>query len=180
MKASSVIHPEISMNRKLLWAGVAGLALAVLIPPRGAEAADAVAGDERVLPLGESQSAGVLQKAAAFAPAEHLVHSTVLTPPTPNTVAFGSDITVTASYKTTEPSGVLIFFQPMTGAKLTPNYNSLGSSFYSAASGTATTTFHIVSGNSRTRITRVRCEMWNANQTTLLYRAYIPVNWRIR
>ena len=125
-------------------------------------------------------SAAAPRATAATVPLANLIHSIVVTPPTPNTVAFNSNVEITASYKTNEAGGVRIFFRPMTGSKLTPNYSAHGSPLYSVGDGTATGSFTITSGKGKVKVTKIRCQMLNDEQSVLLYQAFVPVVFNIR
>jgi hypothetical protein len=107
-----------------------------------------------------------------------LVKTISLTPPTPNILQFGQDVTVRFSYRTNQAGGVRIWARPFTGSALTPNYAACGSPIYPMGSGTGTCSFTITTGT--VTVNRIRFEVWDANQTTLLFRAFIPVHFQFR
>ena len=110
--------------------------------------------------------------------ADHLVTNIVLTPPTPNILAFDQDVTFTFDYTTTEPGGVRIFGRPYTSTGLASNYAAHGSGIYPAGTGSGSGFFTITSG--KVRITRIRFEIWNADQSIRLFRGFIPVNYQFK
>lgn len=89
--------------------------------------------------------------------------------------AHGQQVTVSMGYVTDEPGGIRIFARPFTNGNLTPGYGASGSPVYSG-SGTATGTFTINSGNAV--VDEIRIEVYNADQSQLLRRMWIPVNFR--
>jgi len=107
-----------------------------------------------------------------------LVRSLALAPATPNIMLFGQKVTVRFAYRTNQAGGVRIFARPMTGTSLTPNYAACPSPIYPAGSGTGSCTFTISSG--AVTVNKIRFEMWNANQTVLLFRAFVPVSYQFR
>jgi hypothetical protein len=108
----------------------------------------------------------------------HIVTNIVLTPPTPNILAFDQDVTFTFDYTTTEPGGVRIFGRPFTSTGLASNYAAHGSPLYPAGAGSDSGFFTITSG--KVRITRIRFEIWNADQTIRLFRGFIPVDYQFK
>lgn len=110
--------------------------------------------------------------------ADHLVTNIVLTPPTPNILAFDQDVTFTFDYTTTEPGGVRIFGRPYTSTGLASNYAAHGSGIYPVGTGSGSGFFTITSG--KVRITRIRFEIWNADQSIRLFRGFIPVNYQFK
>lgn len=110
--------------------------------------------------------------------ADHLVTNIVLTPPTPNILAFDQEVTFTFDYTTTEPGGVRIFGRPFTSTGLARNYAAHGSGIYPVGTGSGSGFFTITSGT--VRITRIRFDIWNADQTERLFRGFIPVNYQFK
>ena len=108
----------------------------------------------------------------------HIVTNIVLTPPTPNILAFNQDVTFTFDYSTTEPGGVRIFGRPFTSTGLAQNYAAHGSPLYPVGAGSGSGFFTITSG--KVTITRIRFQIWNADQTTLLFKGFIPVNYQFK
>jgi hypothetical protein len=105
-----------------------------------------------------------------------LVRSLVLAPGTPNILQFGQNVTVRFAYRTNQVGGVRILARPMTGTGLTPNYIGCTSPLYPAGTGRGSCSFTIQSGAAT--VNRIRFEIWDANQTTLLFRAYVPVSYQ--
>jgi hypothetical protein len=120
----------------------------------------------------------LFQVSPGISQAQHLVTDIVLESDTPNIVAFGQNVTVSFNYTTTEAGGVRIFARPFTGGALTPNYAASGSPLYPVGSGVGSGTFTITSG--KVTVDKIRFQIWNADQTTLLFKAFIPVNYQFR
>ena len=138
--------------------------------------------DEQML-LSESGSSKVEARTVPATPGstptfEHLVSSVVMTPDTPNFVAFNENASFTFSYRTTEPTGVRIFIRPLTDGALTPNYAAHGSGIYPTGSGTGTGFFTITSGNAK--VNGVRIQMFNADQSVLLFQTKRTVLLKFR
>lgn len=110
--------------------------------------------------------------------AGHSVTKITLNPPTPNVLVHNQDVTVSFSYATTEPGGVRIFARPFVGASPAPGYAASGAGLSPTGSGTGTQTFTITSGI--VTVNRIRIQMWNANQTQLLFEAFLPVHYEFR
>jgi hypothetical protein len=113
-----------------------------------------------------------------LAPLDHLVTNIVLTPPTPNILALNQNVTFTFNYSTTEPGGVRIWGRPFTSTGLAKNYAAHGSPIYPVGAGSGDGFFTITRG--KVTITRIRFEIWDANQTTRLFRGFIPVNYQFK
>lgn len=165
---------QITMNARTSLALLFTLSL-VLSSPRSVRAAE-----ETMLPGETNQPATAAAAAAVPIPVANLIHGIIVTPPSPNIVAFGSNISISASYKTTEAGGVRIFFRPLTGSKLTPNYGASGSPLYGVGSGTASGTFTIAPGPKAVKVTKIRCQMFNDLQGTLLQEWLVPVNFTFK
>jgi len=116
------------------------------------------------------------------ATAAHSVTQIDLSPLTPNVLKFGQQITVSFNYDTTQAGGVRIWARPMTitdlGDVLTPNYAACGSPVYPAGSGIGSCTFTITDVNAL--VDKIRIQMWDVNQTTLLFSAKLPVHYKFR
>ena len=110
--------------------------------------------------------------------AEDLVTQIRLAPSTPNILLFNQNITVSFSYNTNEVGGVRIFVRPFSGTILSPNYAACGSPLYPIGTGTGTCSFTITSG--ATTVTRLRFQMWNDSQTTLLFQTFVPVSYQFK
>lgn len=96
--------------------------------------------------------------------------------PTPNILLNGDKVTVSYSYTTNSPGGVLIFVSPFAGTSMA----DIGSPalLSPTGSGTGTSFFSIQSG--RVTITRVRIQMWSTGQRKLLFQAFLPVHYEFR
>lgn len=110
--------------------------------------------------------------------ADDLVTQIGLAPRTPNILLFNQNITVSFSYNTTEAAGVRIFVRPFSGAALSPNYAACGSPLYPVGTGTGACSFTITSG--ATTVTRLRFQMWDDAQTTLLFQTFVPVSYQFK
>ena len=108
--------------------------------------------------------------------ADHLVTQISLAPRTPDILGLNEQVTVSFSYSTAEAGGVRIFVRPFTGGALTPHYAASGSPLYPAGTGTGSGDFTITSGD--VTVNRVHFEMWDADQTTLLFQAFVPVHYQ--
>jgi hypothetical protein len=114
--------------------------------------------------------------AALAVSADHLVTRVSLSPRTPNVLRDNESVTISFSYTTTEAGGVRIFARPFSGGVPTPNYGASGSPLYPTGTGTGSGSFTITSGFAT--VDSIHFQMWNAGQTTLLYEAFIPVNYQ--
>jgi len=110
--------------------------------------------------------------------AGHSVTNITLNPPTPNILVHDQRVTLSFSYATTQPGGVLIFARPSSGGSLTPEYAASGADISPTGSGTGTQFFTITSGS--VKVDQIRIQMWNAKQTQLLFEAFIPVHYEFR
>src|SRR4029079_138585 len=79
---------------------------------------------------------------------------------------------------TSRQDGVRIFVRPFTNGALTPNYAAHGSQAYPAGARTGSGFFTITSG--QVVVDQLRIQMWDTNQTTLLFEAFLPVYYRFR
>ncbi len=107
-----------------------------------------------------------------------MVSAIGLAPLTPNILLFGQNITVHFTYRTNQAGGVRIFPRPFTGSALTPNYAACGSPVYPVGTGTGSCTFTITDGT--VTVNRIRFQIWNATQTTLLFSGFLPVSYQFR
>ena len=83
---------------------------------------------------------------------------------------------ISFNYSTNETGGVRIFPRPMTDNSTTPSYAASGSPLYSTGSGTGSGYFTITSGE--TTIDHVRFQVYNANQSALLFEFHVPVQYQ--
>ncbi|MBA3946351.1 MAG: hypothetical protein H0X37_17525 [Herpetosiphonaceae bacterium] len=105
-----------------------------------------------------------------------LVSGVHLDPPTPNILPFGQDVNLTFNYTTDDPGGVRIFARPFSAGVLTPNQGASGSPLYPTGSGSGNGSFTILSGP--VIVDQIRFQVYNADQSTLLYEAFIPVHYQ--
>ena len=110
--------------------------------------------------------------------AGHSVTRITFTPPTPNVLLHNQRVTLSFSYATTQAGGVRIFARPFVGNSPAPNYAASPSGISPTGSGTGSQFFTITAGN--VTVDRVRIQMWNAAQTTLLFEAFLPVHYEFR
>ncbi|HVP20619.1 MAG TPA: hypothetical protein VMS73_02040 [Anaerolineaceae bacterium] len=108
----------------------------------------------------------------------NLVTDITLSPDTPNVLQFNQDVNLTFNYSTRTEGGVRIFARPFTNGALTPNYAASGSPLYAIGGGSGSGFFTITSG--QVVVDQIRIQMWNANQTTLLFEAFLPVYFRFK
>jgi hypothetical protein len=108
----------------------------------------------------------------------NMVSALYLSPPTPNILRFGQNVTVRFSYRTNQAGGVRIWARPFTGGSLTPNYAACPSPLYPVGTGSGSCTFTITDGT--VTVNRIRFQVWNANQTILLFEGFIPVHYQFR
>ena len=113
-----------------------------------------------------------------FADPINLVTDITLSPDTPNVLSFDQDVNLTFNYSTRTVGGVRIFARPFTNGALTPNYAASGSPLYAIGGGSGSGFFTILSGP--VVIDQIRIQMWDANQTTLLFEAFLPVYFRFK
>ncbi len=108
-----------------------------------------------------------------FRPLTNIVTHIEFSPDTPNVFKYGQNVNLTFDYNTTQLGGVRIFARPFSGANLSPNYAAHPSGIYPIGSGTGTGYFSLTAGP--LVVDKVRIQMWDANQTTLLFEAFLPV-----
>ena len=151
----------VGMNRTTLrWISSALLLVALMLPASVPAAAFAAPGPA----VGPAISA------------DHLVTQISLAPRTPNILQDNDSITISFSYTTSEAGGVRIFARPFTGGALTPSYAASGSPLYPVGTGVGSGNFTITTGN--VTVDQIRFQMLDANQTTLLFEAFIPVHYQ--
>jgi hypothetical protein len=121
---------------------------------------------------------GALSATPSAMAAGHSVTNVSFKPSTPNILVNNKDVSISFSYATTQVGGVRIHVRPFVGNALAPNYAASGSPLYPTGAGTGTGTFTIKTGT--VTVDRVRIQMWNANQTTLLFEAFLPVHFQFR
>ena len=111
-----------------------------------------------------------------FTDANHMVSNITLAPDTPDVLAFDQNVDLRFNYSTQEPNGVRIWARPFTNGNLTPNYAAHGSPIYTTGSGSGSGFFTITKGT--VVVDQIRIQMWDANQTVLLFEAFLPVYYR--
>ena len=99
-----------------------------------------------------------------------------LNPPTPNILFNNQKITITFTYATTQPEGVHIFARPISDGSPSANYAASSAPISPTGSGTGTQNFTITSGN--ITVDQVRFQMYNADQSRLLFEAFAPVHYQ--
>ena len=104
----------------------------------------------------------------------NIVTSIGMAPDTPNIFKYSQNINFTFNYTTNQVGGVVIFLRPFSGAHLSPSYAAHGSGIYPVGSGGGTGYFSLTAGP--TIVDKVRIQMWDAKQTTLLFEAFLPVS----
>ena len=104
----------------------------------------------------------------------NIVTSIGMAPDTPNIFKYNQNINLNFNYTTNQGGGVVIFVRPFSGAHLSPNYAAHGSGIYPVGSGTGTGYFSLTAGP--VIVDKVRIQMWDANQKTLLFEAFLPVS----
>jgi hypothetical protein len=109
-----------------------------------------------------------------FRPLTNLITSISILPDTPNIFKYNQDVTLNFNYTTSEPGGVRIFARPFSGANLSPNYAAGGSPLYPTGSGSGSNGFTLTAGP--LTVDRIRIQMFNSNQSTLLFEAFLPVS----
>jgi hypothetical protein len=112
----------------------------------------------------------------AFGPPTDIVDTIRLSPANPNILAFGYNVELTMPYTTNASGGVRIFARPFTGGSLTPGYAASPSPLYQVRKGVASGYFTITDGT--VTVDQVRIQMWDANQTKLLFRVFVPVSYQ--
>jgi hypothetical protein len=100
-----------------------------------------------------------------------------LSPATPNILRNNDYVTVTFSYTTTEPGGVIIFARPITGDSM-PDYAASDAGVSATGKGSVKQSFTVRSGNST--VDRIRIQVFNADQSKLLLESYLPVHYEFQ
>ncbi len=111
--------------------------------------------------------------AGPTASGDHLVIGLNMTPTSPNILKVTQNVNISFQYTTTEANGVRIFIRPFSNGALSPGYTAHPSPIYPAGSGQGSGYFTITSGE--VVVDQIRIQMWNSNQTTLLFEAFLPV-----
>jgi hypothetical protein len=109
-----------------------------------------------------------------FRSGTNIVTHVELSPDTPNIFKYGQDVNFTFNYSTTQVGGVRIWGRPFSGANLTPGYAAHGSPIHPTGAGSAAGSFSLTAGPMV--VDKIRIQMWDANQTTLLFEAFLPVH----
>ncbi len=113
-----------------------------------------------------------------FGDPTNLVTDIALTPDTPNVLKFDQNVNLTFNYSTRQVGGVRIWARPFTNGALTPNYAAHGSPIYPIGGGSGSGFFTIYSG--QVVVDQIRIQMWDVDQTVLLFEAFLPVYYRFR
>lgn len=110
--------------------------------------------------------------------AGHSITRISLNPPTPNLLVHNQRVNISFSYSTTQRGGVRIFARPFVGNSPAPAYAASPSGILRTGSGTGTQYFTITAGD--VTVDRIRFQMYNADTTTVIYEAFIPVSYEFR
>jgi hypothetical protein len=113
-----------------------------------------------------------------FGDPTNLVTDISLSPDTPDALKLNQDVNLSFSYSTRQTGGVRIFARPFTNGALTPSYAAHGSGVYATGAGTGSGFFTVISGQAV--VDQIRIQMLDANQTTVLFEAFLPVYYRFR
>lgn len=104
----------------------------------------------------------------------NIVNHIEFAPDTPNIFKYSDNVNLSFDYTTDSAAGVRIWARPFSGASLSPGYAAHGSGIYPVGSGSGSGFFRLTAGP--TIVDRVRIQMWDPDQTTLLYEAFLPVH----
>lgn len=110
--------------------------------------------------------------------ADNSVTITNLNPATPGYLSLNQDVTVSFNYTTTETAGAYIFIRPFTNGSLTPSYAAGLSPLHPEGSGNGTATFHLTAGTN-VHIDQMRIQMYNSDQSKLLFEKFVTVNYTV-
>ena len=111
-----------------------------------------------------------------FTDAAHVVTNVSLSPDTPDVLSFDQNVNLAFNYLTRQQGGVRIWARPFTNGNLTPNYAAHGSPIYDTGSGEGSGFFTISHGT--VVVDQIRIQMWDSEQTVLLFEAFLPVYYR--
>jgi hypothetical protein len=120
----------------------------------------------------------LLLLSAYFTPAFSNTRICTLHPQTstnPASLKLGDQLNIDFGYETDEPTGVRIFIRPFSAGNLTPNYAASGSGLYTGT-GSDVANFTIT-GSTPTLVDELRVQVFNNDQTTLLYEFFVPVKY---
>lgn len=106
------------------------------------------------------------------------IYNIQLSPPSPNTLAFGERVEIAFDYLNDSSGTVLIFARPFTNEELTPYYSAHGSKYYPVGSGSASAFFTINSGE--VTVDQIRFQMLNQNQSQVILEEFQPVQYHFR
>lgn len=104
----------------------------------------------------------------------HKVDLVTISPESPASLSTGERVEFDFKYKTTEASGVRIFGRPFTGGSPSPGYGAHPSPIHPTGEGTASGFFTL---NGPGAVDQIRFQMWNADQSTLLYQYFVDVDY---
>lgn len=105
---------------------------------------------------------------------EHKVDLVSVRPDSPANLTTGDRVEFDFNYRTTEASGVRIFGRPFTNGSPTSGYSAHPSPLHPTGEGTASGFFTL---NSPKEVDQIRFQMWNADQSTLLYEYFVDVDY---
>lgn len=104
----------------------------------------------------------------------HKVDLTAITPESPANLSTGDRIEFDFKYKTNDPGGVRIFGRPFTAGSTSTGYGAHGSPLHPTGEGTSSGFFTL---NTAGPVDQIRFQMWNADQSTLLYEYFVDVDY---
>ena len=113
---------------------------------------------------------------------QYLAHRVVLNNIEPGANAVlveGERVNFDFNYKTNEPGGVRIFGRPFTNGSRTLGYSAHGSGIYAVGEGNGSGFFTVSIADTIDPhvVDQIRFQMWNADQTTLLYEYFVDVDY---
>ena len=127
--------------------------------------------------LANTSSSQQIQGNLAFTgPLRHEVTDIVFNPVSPQTLCTGQAVDFTFSYTTGRDSGVRVFGRPFSDGELTPDRSAHASPLYPVGDGDGSGFFRVLS---EATVDEVRFQMWDADQTQLLFETFVPVQYQI-
>jgi hypothetical protein len=109
---------------------------------------------------------------------ENSVTMITLDPQTPNILLNDQYVNISFSYTTTQAGGVRIYARPFSDGSRTADYMASDAPLSPVGKGTGKQSFTIRSGN--ITVDQVRFQMFNADQTQIIFEAFVPVHYEFR
>jgi hypothetical protein len=103
-----------------------------------------------------------------------VIYNIGINPKSEAALQWNQNVYIAFSYKTSEASGVKIYADPMSGDSLAANYTVGGVIIYHG-NGTGSKSFTITTGN--VVVDKIRFQVYDANQNTLILEFFIPVKF---